>query len=259
MPRFHRLWLILAASVVLAACGQGETPPPTQTPAPPTQPSSPEGSIPVSSLIGRVNTAWMTAKNYRVTSWTDQDETASAPPANVQSVEEVFSVPSSRQFTVVLNGVAVNTFLQVDGRVYMKGQSVTTALDPSKSPDTWVELDPRTATSDSPFAPMVSYVMAPLASPFAPMVDSLGSRYATPGETSTINGRSCTRYTFSSGAPDASQRYELFIDEQGLPCRFNTVSGGYTSHTEMEFNVPGLRLVGPVIATPAASREDVVG
>jgi len=64
-----------------------------------------------------------------------------------------------------------------------------------------------------------------------------------------VSGRSCQVFTFGGGG---TLDYQLTIDAQGLPCSVTLSGGGRSTITIYEFNVPGLVISAPSVATPSA-------
>jgi len=243
---------MLVFALTLAGCGSGSpsdaTPVPT---APPTYaPTLQPGATSVGNLLTAMDAAWNNAASMRTTYWeTDAGLAATPPPAASLTIEEVVR-PSSRHVVQVVNGVVIDEQIVVDGRIFMKGSLVPTTIAPMVDTNTWVEVDPAAATSNSPIAGLVNYLAAPVSSPVGTVSDDTRARVAIPSGLEEIGGRQCNLFTFPG---DSALDYELAIDPIGLPCRLVISAGVQATVTMYEFNVPGLTITAPSAATPPAT------
>jgi hypothetical protein len=242
---------ILLLLVVVTGCG-GSDPAPTPIPTATTVPTLPPGTLSVADLIDRTDAAFAGITSMQSTFWSTEAASAGTPPATGLVTVEQVVLPANRHVTQLTNGQVTDEQLVVDGRVYMKGALVPAAIAPMVDTATWIEVDPAAAVSDSPIAMQVAYLLSPTVSPFAGVSDETRALAAIPAGEVTIDGRTCQRYTFGDATGDSGIGYELLLDEDDLPCRLVQSAGGYVNVTTYAFNVPGLVLVAPSIATPAA-------
>jgi hypothetical protein len=235
----------------LASCGTGSNDPePTVAPTATVLPTLPPGAITVGNVIVEIEAAWAGIGSWRATTWSTESPDLSTPASGDQVTIEEVVLPSSRHLAQVTGGVVVDEQLLVDGRVYMKGSLVQAAIAPNIDTNTWVEVDPAAASSSTSIAPQVAYLTSPITSPFASVSPETRALQAVPAGDITVEGRTCRRYTF--GTADEGIAYELALDERNLPCRLVQSGGGYSNVTTYAFDVPGLVLAAPAIATPPA-------
>jgi len=253
LKRFRLSPALILILILLAGCTVGESDPtpapePTATVAPPLPP----GTITVDELIGRTDAAWASVASMRTTFWSTATDTAGTPPVTgLVTVEEIV-LPANRHVVQSTNGQVTDEQLVVDGHIYIKGALVPAAIAPNVDTDTWVEVDPMAAASDSPISMQVAYLMSPIVSPFAGVSDETRALPAIPDGTETIDGRACQRFTFGDATGEAGIAYEILIDDKDLPCRLVQSAGGVSNVTTYTFNVEGLVLAAPGNATPSA-------
>ncbi len=250
MKRIPLVPAFLLSALLLVSCGLvSADPTPTPEPTATVSPTLPPDAVTVGDLVAGVEAAWSTVTSMRTTFWSAEVSTVGTPAADgVVTIEEVV-MPSNRHVVQETDGVVTDEQLVVDGRIYMKGTLVPAAIAPMVDTNTWVEVDPAAATSDSPAAMQVAYLLSPVVSPFAGVSTETRGMLATPIGDIEVDGRTCQGFTFGDAA---GITYELTIDEHNLPCRLIQTAGGYASVTAYAFNVPDLTLTAPEIATPAA-------
>ena len=184
----------------------------------------------------------------RTTFWSTPEGQVTSPAAGgAVTIEEVV-LPADRHVVQMAGGTVVDEQLVVDGRIYMKGALVPAAIAPMMDANTWVEIDPAAATSNVPIAQHVAYLTSPVTSPMGSVSPETASQHAVPAGEVTIGERVCTVFTFGSGGIT----FELAIDGHDLPCRLVMTASGVANVTLYEFNVPGLVLTAPDLATPPA-------
>jgi hypothetical protein len=257
-PTLKRIPLVpafLLSALLLVSCSSGSSDP-TQTPEPTATmaPTLPPDAITVGDLVARVEAAWPQVVSMRTTFRSAELSTAGTPAADsVVTIEEVV-MPSDRHVVQEIDGEVTDEQLVVDGRVYMKGTLVPAAIAPQVDANTWVEVDPAAASSDSPAAMQVAYLLSPVVSPFAGVSTETRGMLATPIGDIVVDGRTCQGFTFGDSAGgEEGISYELTLDEQNLPCRLIQTAGGYASVTAYAFNVPDLTLTAPDIGTPVGN------
>lgn len=250
LSRIPSLLLVTCIALVLSGCGGGQEASPTPEPSPAPFPTLSPGAVSVGDLLASMESAWATTTSMRTTNWVTTDDTVGTPPGSAaMSIEEVVK-PSSRHVVQVVGGTVVDEQIVVDGRIYMKGALVPSAIAPMLDTATWVEVNPETASSGSPIAGLVAYLLAPVTTPVGTVSDETRALEAVPAGTETIGGSSCQVYRFAS---DSAISYELSIDDRQLPCRLVVSAAGQSSVTLYEFNVPGITIAAPPVATPPAS------
>lgn len=250
-PLFH---LVSLAIVLIIATGcstdSGSSEPtaipePTATVAPTLSPNA----MTVGDLVARVEAAWPTVTSMRTTFWVATGTTGGTPPTTGAVSIETVIPPSSRHVVQMQDGAIVDEQISLDGRVYMKGSLVVAAIAPMVGTDTWILVDPTTATADSPVAMQVAYLLSPVTQPFDTITAETLATEAFPLGTVTLGERTCTTYGFGDQSGEGI-RYELALDDANLPCQLLQIAGGYVNVTTYAFNLPDAVIVAPSIATP---------
>lgn len=251
LKRLNHLPFVLSAILMLTACSTGsDDPEPTAEPTATIVPTLPPGAMTVGDVIASVDAEWPTITSYRATSWSTEGANLSAPVASSPVTVEEVVLPSNRHIMQLTDGVVVDEQLLVDGRVYMKGAIVPAAIAPMMDTNTWIEVDPAAATSDTPIAMQVAYLTSPIVSPFAGVSTETRGLQAVPIDDVQVEGRTCRAFSFGTES-EGGLRFEISVDEQNLPCRLVQTASGFSSVTVYEFNLPDLVLAAPTIATPA--------
>jgi hypothetical protein len=153
--------------------------------------------------------------------------------------------------------------IAVGGRVFVRG-SLAELVRPGTGIGlgTWVEIDPTKLDPNSPAGQELVGLARPLPPPTAAIPANLLPQEVRPQGEIVIAGRTCQAYS-AAGTTLTGGRQDLLvaIDEQGLPCLFETRSGGIVSRTIYEgFNLPlaieppagavAVVLASPVPGTP---------
>lgn len=246
--------ILFLIALLLASCSNDSTDSaPASVPTATAVPTLPADALTVGQLLARVEAAWPSVVSMRTTFWsTGATAGGTPPPSGMVTVEEV-SLPAGRRLVVMNDGMVTDEQIAVDGRIYMKGALVPTAIAPMIDSETWVEVDPAAVGTGSPVSMQIGYLLSPIVSPFADVSDETTGLLATPGGNVTINGRSCDVFTF--GDPDGIS-YELALDAGNLPCRFVQSAGTRANVTLYEFNDPDLLIVAPNLPGVATPIED---
>lgn len=200
-------------------------------------------------LVSRVDAAWTSVTSMRTTFWTGATGDSGTPAPTGSYTTEIDVLPSARHIIQTVDGQVVDEQITVGGRVYMKGAMVVAAIAPMVGPDAWVEVDPAGAASNSPVAMQIAYLTSPISSPFATVTPETLALEAFPAGEVVVGGRTCQAYEFGDTS-GAGILYELSLDANDLPCRMKLTSGDIANITVYEFNVPGLAIAVPEIATP---------
>jgi hypothetical protein len=242
----------LVVLLVLTSCGSGAKPAsPTATAESAASPTLAPGEVSVSSLLDRIDLAWPGVTSMRATSWTGQYDdpvqaVAGTPPADQMVTVEQVVKPSSRSISTTIGGAAVDDQVAVDGIVYFRGQSVTSAIAPFLSATAWVRVDPTMVPADSPVGQQLAYLTAPLGPPYGAVSDDLRARGATLTGQVSVGDRTCDVYAFTDAAPgDTGIAYSLSLDSTGLPCSLTQSAGGYANVTIWTFNDPAIVVTPP--------------
>jgi hypothetical protein len=230
---------------------QTPTVPPPSTPAP--QPTLAPGQRTVGDLLMGIDAAWPSVTSMRATLSSGPAEPGSEESVEPwQSIEEVI-LPSSRRVLTITGDVVSDEHVFVDGRVFMRGALVTTAVAPNIGPSTWIAVDPSLVPDTSPVGQQLAYLTSPIQRPFTGVSTQMQTRGTTSLGAITVGNRSCTAYAFVDTTAIGEQiDYELAIDSAGLPCQLVQRAGGFANTTVYEFNDPGITIVAPDAATPVS-------
>ncbi|MBA3275802.1 MAG: hypothetical protein H0T72_08410 [Chloroflexia bacterium] len=250
MKRTSTLAILTLLSILLASCSiSTDDPFPTPAPTVTAVPTLLADALSVGKLLARVETAWPSVQSMRTTFWSTEAADGGTPPATgMVTVEEVV-LPASRRVVVLSDGMPTDEQIAVDGRIYMKGALVPAAIAPLVNAETWVEVDPAAASTDSPVAMQVSYLLSAIVSPFSSISpETAGQEAIAIGEV-IIGDRTCQGYTFGDAG---GILYELTLDERNLPCRLVQKAGASANVTVYDFNIAGLAIAAPDVATPPA-------
>jgi hypothetical protein len=145
------------------------------------------------------------------------------------------------------DGQVMDEQIVVDGHVFMKGATVPAMIAPAVDTSTWIEVEAAAATANVPIAGLVSYLTTPVTSPLGDVTPETRALEAFPGAPIQVEGRSCQVFTFGTGGEIS---YQLSVDAQDLPCSFSITGGGRSTITVYKFNLPGLSISAPSVATP---------
>ncbi len=250
LKRTSSLAIFTLISLLLTSCSiSTDDPSPTPAPTATAIPALSPDALSVGELLARVETAWPSVRSMRTTFWSTQAVAGGTPPATGMVTVEEAVLPASRRVVVLSDGAPTDEQIAVHGRIYMKGALVPAAIAPLVDAETWVEVDPAAASTDSPVAMQVGYLLSPIVSPFASISPETAGQEAIGIGEAIVGDRSCQAFTFGEANGIS---YELALDEASLPCRLVQRAGDSANVTVYEFNIPGLTIAAPAIATPAA-------
>lgn len=154
------------------------------------------------------------------------------------------------------DGEVVNEQIAVDGIVYMRGQFVSAAVAPELDTTTWVILDTTVVPTDSPVGIQILYLTREQADPYGELTDDLLARPVQKGGTVTVGNRTCTVYTFGDENNTGTEiRYEMAVDETGLPCQVVQRAGDFQNSTVYEFDLD-LTIEAPLEGTPVSGTPE---
>lgn len=251
MRNLARYVVVILLGVFLAGCSSTDSEPtPDPATSPSVTPTLAPGTLRVGDVVSRIDAAWPAVHSMRTTFWTESfDGGEGSPPASgTVTIEEVV-VPDARSVVVLIDGVPTDEQQAVAGRIYMKGPLVPAAIAPLVDAAIWIEVDPAAATANSPLSMQVAYLLSPIESPFAGITAETAAREAVPQGEIAVGGRTCEVFEF--GDPDGINS-ELAIDADGLPCRLVQRAGDAANVTLYEFNIAGMEISAPTVATPAS-------
>lgn len=257
-----RLTSLALVTILLAACTAGSNEPdatPTPAPTNPAATAAP-GELSVRQLLDRVNAAWTDVESLRVTSSSGPvpvESTSGTPAAESSYTIEEWTSPNNRRITEVIEGVAVNEQVFVDGTIYMRGVFVGMAVAPEVGSGTWIILDQDVVPADTPVGLRVSYLTREPGSPFVDMSEDLLNQPVNESGSVRVGDRSCTLYTFGDPGGEGDEiRYEMALDENDLPCQVIQRGGGFQNSSVYEFNTEDIEITAPIEGTPVSGTPE---
>lgn len=255
MRNFPYIKLFASLAVVMlivTACGNNAETEPTPSPAPPT---AAPGQLSVRDVIAMAEPAWPNVESMRTTSRTGGVPREGEDEAFTGSVQD-WSANGDRHVIEFENGSAVNEQFWVDGVVYMRGQFVTAAVAPNVDANTWVILDTAVVPNDTPVGIQIRYLTREQTNPYGDLTEDVLDRPVVEDGTVTVGARTCTVYTFGDENDTGTEiRYEIAVDENGLPCQVIQRAGDFQNSTEYEFNTD-ITIVAPLEGTPVSGTPE---
>jgi hypothetical protein len=277
------LTVALAASLVLTGCSIGgdDDPEPTATVATTGAPAgapattggtpaagaganaaAPEPRV-VGDLVDRIALAWVGVSSYRTTTVQGTGDLSAIPlpgtpvagagappldaPTTQAAIDEVV-LPNQRRYLESSSG-AVSEFLATGDTVFVRGRYAQVSIRPDLDATTWVNLDPRFISADSPVGQVLDQFAAPGTAAFRPPLadlqpDTRALELEAVGPVE-VGGRACQAYRWTSTTPtgEAVTR-TLSVDASGLPCALDFAAGDYGSRTTWD----GFNGVAPITA-----------
>lgn len=257
LPARRTLFLnvLIALVVFLAACttDSDAEPTPEATEAPPT---AAPGQLTVGDLVALSEEPWEDVTFMRTTSQTgpiptDDDE---APPFT-GSVQD-WTPDESRHLLEFQDGTLVNEQIWVDDTVYMRGQFASSTVATEVDTNTWVTLESDVVPADTPVGIQVLYLTREQNGPYGDLSDEFLSQPVNEGGNVTVGERSCTMYTFGDENNTGTEiRYEIAVDDSGLPCQVIQRAGDFQNSTVYAFNLDE-EIEAPLQGTPVSGTPE---
>lgn len=263
----HSLLLLLialcVAALLLSACSQSgghDTPTEIASPTSVPPPTLQAGQVTVGSLLARIAGSWAKVQSVRsefATTVTGLATPGATPAASHQTRVVTEEIKPDRRRVLTDDNGATTEEIRIGDRIYMRGAYVTSMVAPNVGPTTWVTVDPRVVPQDSPVGQEIAYLTSPVAPPYQTVSDQMKQRAATPAGQVQVGDRTCTAYTFADVTPNGGKvDYTLAIDDQNMICSLTESAGAVQNLTTFTFNVPGLSITPPEIATPVAATPE---
>lgn len=244
--------LILMLAGVLAACGEAADTSPTPTPGPPT---AAPGQMTVADVVALAEPGWADVRTMRTTSRTGEVPREGEESAFTGSVQD-WNSDGDRHLVEFEDGSAVNEQIWVDGTVYMRGQFVSSAVAPELDVNTWVILDPTVVPAESPVGVQIRVLTRELDNPYGELTDETLARPVQEQGQVTVGDRSCTMYTFGDENDTGTEiRYEIAVDDSGLPCQVIQRAGDFQNSTVFEFDLD-ITIEAPLDGTPVSGTPE---
>jgi hypothetical protein len=119
-----------------------------------------------------------------------------------------------------------------------------------------VILDTTVVPADTPVGIQIAFLTREQDDPYGTLTDDLLARPVQEGDTVTVGDRSCTIYTFGDENNTGTEiRYELAVDESGLPCQVVQRAGDIQNSTVYEFNLD-ITIEAPLEGTPVSGTPE---
>ena len=254
MPRrlpFHLL-IVFPLMLMLAACGDANVSEPSPTPGVPT---AAPGQLTVADVVAMAEPAWPQVASMRTTSQSGTIPREGEEVAFTGSVQD-WTPNGDRHLIEFRDGEAVNEQISVGGTVYMRGQFVSAAVAPELDTTTWVSLDTTVVPADTPVGIQFRYLTREQDDPYGELTDDLLARPVQQGGTVTVGDRTCTIYTFGDENNTGTEiRYEMAVDETGLPCQVVQRAGDFQNSTVYEFDLD-ITIEAPLDGTPVSGTPE---
>lgn len=257
MPR-RRLLLsfqvLLAVVVFLTACGESANTEPTAAATEP-PPTPAEGQMTMRDLVALSDAPWEDVTFMRTTSQSGPIPKEGENQQFTGSVQD-WTPNGNRHLFEFQEGTLVNEQIWVDSTAYMRGQFVSSAVAPELDVDTWVILETEVVPTDTPVGIQLRYLTRAQNSPYGDLTDDLLDRPVTEAGRVTVGDRSCTMYTFGDENDTGTEiRYEIAIDDTGLPCQVIQRAGDFQNSTVYVFDLDET-IEAPLEGTPVSGTPE---
>lgn len=254
MNRIQTFATIIFVMILLTACGSDSQtePTPEATDVPPTPT---EDQLTMRDLVAMSYESFPEITFMRTTSQSGQMPKDGEAPAFTGAVQD-WTPNGDRYLAEFQDGSVVNEFYWVDGVVYMKGVFVSSAVAPELDVNTWVILDTEVVPENTPVGERIRYLTRPLDNPYGDLTEETLNEVVTENGTVTINDRTCTLYTFGDEENTGTEiRYEIVIDERGLPCQIIERAGDFQNSTVYVFDIES-EIEAPLEGTPVSGTPE---
>lgn len=252
MNRVRTISFLIVALFILSACGGTADTEPTSTPGPPT---AAPGQMTVADVIGLADDAWPGVTSMRTTSQSGPIPREGEQPPFTGSVQD-WNADGERHIFEFQDGTIINEQIWVDGTIYMRGQFVSSAVAPELDVDTWVILDTTVVPEHTPVGERIRYLTREQNGPYGTLTEDTLARPVTEGGTVVVGDRSCTVYTFGDENQTGTEiRYEIAVDQSGLPCQLILRGGDFQNSTVFEFNTD-ITVEAPLDGTPVSGTPE---
>lgn len=248
----NRFILLAVLLVLVTACGNSGEAEPTATSAPPT---AAPGQRTVGDIIAMAQPAWPDVRTMRTTTQTGAIPREGDQASFTGSVQD-WTANGDRHLIEFEDGTAVNEQIAVSGTVYMRGRFVKSSVAPELDQNTWVILDTSVVPGDTPVGIQIRYLTRNQSDPYGDLTEEILARPVEEAGTVSVGNRTCTVYTFGDENDTGTEiRYEIAIDDAGLPCQVIQRAGDFQNSTIYEFNLT-LTIEAPLEGTPVSGTPE---
>lgn len=201
------------------------------------------GEVTAGEIADRIAAAWTSVTSYRATTTIYQvsSSPAATPAAGVTSTAERTVILPDQKRIVISDGNGTIEMIFSGGVLQIRQTPF------GGEPGEWRTIDPSAVEDDDPFALAYASILAPDQPPYGSLSGRQRDRIGMEQGTLVIGGRTCTAYEFPEVTVTGELiRITIYLGEDDLPCRIETLAGLSVSQTDYIFNqdVP--------IATPAS-------
>lgn len=255
--RIHSLFsfkILLVVLVFLTACGSDTDVEPTPAPTDP-PPTPADGQMTVADVVAFSDEPWEEVTFMRTTSQSGPIPTEGENPPFTGSVQD-WTPNGDRRLLEFQEDTLINEHIWVDSVVYMRGQFVSSTVAPELDVNTWVILDTEVVPANTPVGDRIRLLTREQHGPYGELSDDILSRPVSEAGTVTVGERRCTMYTFGDENDTGTEiRYEIAVDDSGLPCQVIQRAGGYQNSTVYVFNLDE-EIEAPLEGTPVSGTPE---
>lgn len=209
----------------------------------------------VGDVVGLSDEPWQDVTFMRTTSQSGPIPTDDEAPPFTGSVQD-WTPNNDRHLLEFQAGTLINEQIWAEGTVYMRGQFVSSAVAPELDVDTWVILDTEVVQPNTPVGVQIEYLTRDQQGPYGDLSDEFLAQPVTDGGQVTVGDRSCTMYAFGDENDTGTEiRYEIAVDETGLPCQVIQRAGDFQNSTVYVFNLDE-EIEAPLEGTPVSGTPE---
>ena len=209
----------------------------------------------VGDVVGFSDDAWQDVTFMRTTAQSGPIPTDDEGSPFTGTVQD-WTPNGDRHLLEFQEGTMINEQIWADGTVYMRGQFVSSAVAPELDVNTWVILDTAIVQEHTPVGIQIEYLTRDQNGPYGDLSDEFLGQSVSEGVRVTVGDRSCTMYTFGDENDTGTEiRYEIAVDDSGLPCQVIQRAGDFQNSTVYLFNLDE-EIVAPLEGTPVSGTPE---
>lgn len=209
----------------------------------------------LADLVTLSDDAWPEVTFMRTTSQSGPIPQEGETPPFTGSVQD-WTPNGDRQLLEFQDGTLVNEQIWVDGTIFMRGQFVSSAVAPELDVNTWVVLDTEVVPVDTPVGVRIRLLTREQHGPYGELTEDLLARPVADAGTVSVGDRTCTMYTFGDENETGTEiRYEIAIDETGLPCQVIQRAGDFQNSTVYVYDLD-IKIEAPLEGTPVSGTPE---
>lgn len=210
----------------------------------------------VGDVVGLSEEPWHDVTFMRTTSQSGSIPTDETGEEAFTGTVQDWTPDGDRHLLEFQEGTMVNEQIWVDGTVYMRGQFVSSAVAPELDVNTWVILDTEVVQPNTPVGVQIELLTREQNDPYGELSDEFLAQPVTEAGTAKVGDRTCTIYTFGDENNTGTEiRYEIAVDETGLPCQVVQRAGGFQNSTVYVYN-QDVVIEAPLEGTPVSGTPE---